>query len=260
MDMSPRLKEALASCELARDELRAEFAALHFFITSLLSPLLSTPPPLPLPSSFSNTTSSTPYSPSSSPASYSCAEAVWEKMQLAVDRMEALSRPQCPDVYIDTTDTWGRVISMFNLWHSEMACIAIIAYAWACHLGTHRWLLILPAFLCSPKIALLWLGLVVARSVSSAVRGCIGCFRSTSLGARCCPIAVGAPTADVELGAEIQDPEVGLLQGVVNRVLGGAVNAPEVDRAANAVPVNPPRPPSFYRLLLGGFSFFRLDN
>lgn len=226
MDVPPRMRDMLAACDQARDELRAEFAAMRLFITTLLNSVARVPEVVEASSTLSP---------------------ILGALDSIATRLDQLRQHECPafpampSIHLNTTDYLSTVLSFLNLWHSETASCVVISYAWRCHVGGHRWALLLLAFLCSPKVTLLWVGLVVISRAFRAVHDMLSWVRGTALFVRCCPLA--PPQEDVEAPA---DPEVRWVRDAVAGIIGAPASPPESEV---------PPPSSLYSWVLSGFGY-----
>ena len=232
MDIPPRMRDMLSACDQARDELRAEFAALQLLLSTLLSTVRA-PEVVE-----ANTTS---------PSVLGALEAIRTRL----DQLRQSECPPCPSLpaihtlntfQLDTSNTLDLVLSFINLWHSETAACVVISYSWRCHVGVHRWLLLLIAFVCSPKVTLMWVGLVLVSRVIRVAHDTLSWVRGT-LFARCCPLAP-APV-DVEAGV---DPEVRWVRDAITGVLGAPAEQPAADA---------PPPRGLYGWVMSGFGYYQ---
>jgi hypothetical protein len=183
-NLSPRGRDMLAACELSRQEVARQGVEMRLLLAQILAALK---PPTAVDDSRSSTTTDLPTGLIlASPATASPVPALryeeesgyWDRLVTALTEvLQKAPPPQCPPLTINvppapvvSPDILDRVVHYMTLWQSDQAGVLIIGYAWGVHEGRHRWLLLLPAFMVSPRITMLWIGLVLFTRTLRGIR------------------------------------------------------------------------------------------
>jgi len=164
MEISPRMRDMLATCDATRDEVRQELAALRVYLTLMVNTTLSA------------------VMGSAAPMALTAGDddSFAERILAAIAEIKSLpNEPNCPALNITVGhSTLDWILAAFQFWRSETAAVLVIVYAWGCHRGVHRWALLLLSILCSPQVTGIWIGIVVVHRVAKAMRAALYPSRS----------------------------------------------------------------------------------
>jgi hypothetical protein len=241
MEISPRMRDMLATCDATRDEVRQELAALRVYLTLMVNTTLSA------------------VMGSAAPMALTAGDddSFAERILAAIAEIKSLpNEPNCPALNITVGhSTLDWILAAFQFWRSETAAVLVIVYAWGCHRGVHRWALLLLSILCSPQVTGIWIGIVVVHRVAKAMRAALSCLQGTRIGAWCCP---PVPVPDVEMGLPEEDPELSWVREVVRGMAGRRVSEAGGRHGDDEASPNQPRPqdpPTLYGWAAGWISW-----
>ena len=214
--LSPRLREALERCEGNGENmermiqlLRVEFEER---VNSAVNRILAR---------LDNSTLVMKTASDSLRGELAGTEGILYHLQSAVGRLNDLFPQACTPPSMTAYSSTGEfsyfttymplVLQALHFMRSDMGGVFFLIQAWGFNGGCRRWALMVPAFLLSPPVILVWLLVVLLFRVLRAGVSFSTWFSNTPLGACCCKNS-GQPAEDLEMQGGGPDPELSWLR------------------------------------------------
>jgi hypothetical protein len=210
--LSPRLKEALLRCEGAGEESEKMFQLLRVEIEHQVNSAVAR-----ILARIDNSTTIMKTASDSLRGELAGTEGILYHLQAAVGRFNDYFPQACTPPSLTAYSSTGEpsflttymplVLQAMHFMRSDMGGVFFLIQAWGFNGGCRRWALMIPAFLLSPPVILLWMAVVLLFRVLRAGVAISTFCSNTRLGACCCK-HTGQQSEDIEMQGESPDPEL----------------------------------------------------